>query len=175
DAELIARVAELATTEIEEAYSIADKQARYKRSDEITASIIAQLNPESSDIAPRWEEQQIKNAIESLKGQIVRERIIAGKPRIDGRNLTTVRPITIRTGVLPRTHGSALFTRGETQALVITTLGTEKDSQVVDGLEGERREHFMLHYNFPPFCVGEIDKVGNNGYIVKTISKYRIY
>ena len=82
-------------------------------------------------------------------------------PRIDGRDTKTVRPITIRTGVLPRTHGSALFTRGETQALVITTLGTERDSQIIDALDGERREPFMLHYNFPPFCVGEIGRVGS--------------
>ncbi|MCG6897991.1 MAG: polyribonucleotide nucleotidyltransferase, partial [Thiocapsa sp.] len=87
--------------------------------------------------------------------------IIAGNARIDGRDNQTVRPITIRTGVLPRTHGSALFTRGETQALVITTLGTERDSQIIDALEGERREHFMLHYNFPPFCVGETGRIGS--------------
>ncbi|MDJ0808219.1 MAG: polyribonucleotide nucleotidyltransferase, partial [Gammaproteobacteria bacterium] len=83
------------------------------------------------------------------------------RPRIDGRDTRTVRPISVRTGVLPRTHGSALFTRGETQALVITTLGTERDSQIIDALEGSRREHFMLHYNFPPFCVGEIGRVGS--------------
>jgi len=100
-------------------------------------------------------------AIEKLEKQIVRGRIIAGEPRIDGRDTRTVRPITIRTGVLPRTHGSSLFTRGETQALVITTLGTERDSQIIDALEGERREHFMLHYNFPPFCVGELGRVGS--------------
>ena len=91
----------------------------------------------------------------------MRGRIIEGEPRIDGRDTRTVRPITIRTGVLPRTHGSALFTRGETQALVITTLGTERDSQIIDALGGEHREHFMLHYNFPPFCVGEIGRVGS--------------
>ena len=91
----------------------------------------------------------------------MRGHIIEGRPRIDGRDTKTVRPITIRTGVLPRTHGSALFTRGETQALVITTLGTERDSQIIDALDGERREHFMLHYNFPPFCVGEIGRVGS--------------
>jgi len=91
----------------------------------------------------------------------VRDRILAGQPRIDGRDHRTVRPISVRTGVLPRTHGSALFTRGETQALVVTTLGTERDSQIIDALEGERREHFMLHYNFPPFCVGEVGRVGS--------------
>ncbi|HHJ20100.1 MAG TPA: polyribonucleotide nucleotidyltransferase, partial [Gammaproteobacteria bacterium] len=91
----------------------------------------------------------------------VRSRILAGDPRIDGRDLTTVRPITIRTGVLPRTHGSALFTRGETQALVATTLGTTRDAQIIDALEGEHREAFMLHYNFAPFCVGETGRVGS--------------
>ena len=91
---------------------------------------------------------------------MVRGRIIAGEPRIDGRNTTTVRPIVIRTGVLPRTHGSALFTRGETQALVVTTLGTGRDAQIIDALEGERKEPFMLHYNFPPSCIGETGRVG---------------
>jgi polyribonucleotide nucleotidyltransferase len=91
----------------------------------------------------------------------VRGRILAGEARIDGRDTATVRPIHVRTGVLPRTHGSALFTRGETQAMVITTLGTERDSQIIDALEGERREAFMLHYNFPPFCVGETGRVGS--------------
>jgi polyribonucleotide nucleotidyltransferase len=96
-----------------------------------------------------------------LEMKIVRGRILAGEPRIDGRDTKTVRPISIRTGVLPRTHGSALFTRGETQALVITTLGTERDSQIIDALDGEHREPFMLHYNFPPFCVGEVGRVGS--------------
>ena len=95
-------------------------------------------------------------ASKKLKKSTVRGRILAGEPRIDGRDTKTVRPITIRTGVLPRTHGSRLFTRGETQALVVTTLGTERDSQIIDALEGERKEAFMLHYNFPPFCVGEL-------------------
>ena len=91
----------------------------------------------------------------------MRGSILAGNPRIDGRDRHTVRPIAIRTSVLPRTHGSALFTRGETQAMVVTTLGTERDAQIIDALNGERREHFMLHYNFPPFCVGEIGRVGS--------------
>ena len=104
---------------------------------------------------------KVQGAIERLESQIVRGHILDGRPRIDGRDTKTVRPITIRTGVLPRTHGSALFTRGETQALVITTLGTERDSQIIDALDGERREPFMLHYNFPPFCVGEIGRVGS--------------
>ncbi|HEB98514.1 MAG TPA: polyribonucleotide nucleotidyltransferase, partial [Thiotrichales bacterium] len=93
--------------------------------------------------------------------RIVRGRILAGEPRIDGRDTRTVRPISIRTGVLPRVHGSALFTRGETQALVVTTLGTARDAQIIDAIQGERREHFMFHYNFPPFCVGETGRVGS--------------
>ena len=108
-----------------------------------------------------WTQSQVYGAIEKLEMKIVRGRILAGEPRIDGRDTQTVRPISIRTGVLPRTHGSALFTRGETQALVITTLGTERDSQIIDALDGEHREPFMLHYNFPPFCVGEVGRVGS--------------
>src|SRR5271167_2023935 len=92
---------------------------------------------------------------------VVRERILAGQPRIDGRDTKTVRPINIRTGVLARTNGSALFTRGETQALVVTTLGTGRDAQIIDGLTGERKEPFMLHYNFPPFSVGETGMMGS--------------
>ena len=91
----------------------------------------------------------------------MRQRILNGEPRIDGRDTATVRPITVKVGVLPRTHGSALFTRGETQALVVTTLGTTRDAQIIDALEGERREPFMLHYNFPPFSVGETGMMGS--------------
>jgi polyribonucleotide nucleotidyltransferase len=141
-----------------EAYRIADKLERYGRADQVAGAAVAKL---CGGDEPRWNEQEVKGAIEKLKKSIVRGRIIAGEPRIDGRDTKTVRPITVRTGVLPRTHGSALFTRGETQALVITTLGTERDSQIIDALEGERREHFMLHYNFPPFCVGETGRVGS--------------
>ncbi|SDY35612.1 polyribonucleotide nucleotidyltransferase [Allochromatium warmingii] len=143
---------------IADAYRIKEKQARYTALDSARAAIVAQLCGGES---PTWSEAQIKAAIEALESSTVRESILAGEPRIDGRDTKTVRPITIRTGVLPRTHGSALFTRGETQAMVITTLGTERDSQVIDALDGERREHFMLHYNFPPFCVGEIGRVGS--------------
>ncbi|EDN72412.1 Polyribonucleotide nucleotidyltransferase [Beggiatoa sp. SS] len=107
-----------------------------------------------------WSENQVLQVIEKLEKNIVRSDIIAGKPRIDGRDTRTVRPITIRTGVLPRTHGSALFTRGETQALVVTTLGTERDAQIIDALEGEYKEGFLLHYNFPPYCVGEVGRIG---------------
>lgn len=140
------------------AYRIKEKQERYTALGAARTAIIAQV---CADDTATWSEAQVKVAIEALESNTVRESILSGAPRIDGRDTTTVRPITIRTGVLPRTHGSALFTRGETQAIVITTLGTERDSQIIDALDGERREHFMLHYNFPPFCVGEIGRVGS--------------
>ncbi|MGB5254704.1 MAG: polyribonucleotide nucleotidyltransferase [Sedimenticolaceae bacterium] len=140
------------------AYTIADKMERYAAIDAAITTAKAQLSEGES---PAYDADEVTGAIGKLKKSIVRGRIIAGEPRIDGRDTKTVRPIHIRTGVLPRTHGSALFTRGETQALVVTTLGTERDSQIVDALEGERREAFMLHYNFPPFCVGELGRVGS--------------
>ena len=158
DTDLAAAVAAEAEAGLGEAYTIADKLERYGRADAVSAATVASLCGGES---PRWSEAQVMAAVEKLKKKIVRGRIIAGQPRIDGRDNSTVRPIYIRTGVLPRTHGSALFTRGETQALVITTLGTERDSQIIDALEGERRESFMLHYNFPPFCVGETGRVGS--------------
>ena len=139
-----------------------EKMARYAVLDSIRADIVDRVHEAHG--GPKdcpWNPQQIQAVIEHLESKIVRGSIIEGRPRIDGRDTKTVRPITIRTGVLPRTHGSALFTRGETQALVITTLGTERDSQIIDALDGERREPFMLHYNFPPFCVGEIGRVGS--------------
>ncbi len=151
-------VAHAGAGQIAEAYTIKEKMARYAVLDEIRADIYDRVTALEGCV---WNAQQIQGAIERLESAIVRGHIIEGRPRIDGRDTKTVRPITIRTGVLPRTHGSALFTRGETQALVITTLGTERDSQVIDALDGERREHFMLHYNFPPFCVGEIGRVGS--------------
>jgi polyribonucleotide nucleotidyltransferase len=104
---------------------------------------------------------EIKSGFKNIEKSTVRGRILSGKPRIDGRDSGTVRPISIRLGVLPRTHGSALFTRGETQAIVTVTLGTDRDSQIIDALEGEYRDRFMLHYNFPPFCVGETGRVGS--------------
>jgi polyribonucleotide nucleotidyltransferase len=111
--------------------------------------------------APKWSAQDIGTQLFNLESRIVRERILNGEPRIDGRDAVTVRPITIKAGTLPRTHGSALFTRGETQALVTATLGTGRDAQIIDALEGERREPFMLHYNFPPFSVGETGMIGS--------------
>ena len=139
------------------AYMIQDKMERYKALSEIRTATIAELC-DGEDA--KWGEQDVGNAIGKLEKRTVRKRVIAGEPRIDGRDTTTVRPIAARTGILPRTHGSSLFTRGETQAIVVATLGTERDSQIVDALEGSYREHFMLHYNFPPFCVGETGRVG---------------
>jgi polyribonucleotide nucleotidyltransferase len=158
DSELGGQVEASCGEALGDAYRIKDKMERYGALARIRADTVGALGAGDE---PRWSEQQILGAIEQLEKKIVRGRILAGEPRIDGRDTRTVRPISIRTGVLPRTHGSALFTRGETQSLVVTTLGTERDSQIIDALEGERREHFMLHYNFPPFCVGETGRVGS--------------
>ncbi len=153
----LAAAVEVAAGRIGDAYRIKEKMERYTALDAIRTELYGQL---ASDDTP-WSQPQVYAAIDNLEKKTVRGRILAGEPRIDGRDTRRVRPIQIRTGVLPRTHGSALFTRGETQALVITTLGTERDSQIIDALEGERREPFMLHYNFPPFCVGEVGRVGS--------------
>jgi len=158
DAELTAAVAEACADDITAAYQISDKMERYGRLDEITAGVVEKL---AGDEDARWSAEEVKAAIDKLKKKTVRSRILAGEPRIDGRDTKTVRPITVKVGVLPRTHGSALFTRGETQALVVTTLGTQRDAQIIDALGGSYREPFMLHYNFPPFCVGETGRVGS--------------
>jgi polyribonucleotide nucleotidyltransferase len=142
---------------IQAAYRVADKQDRYALLDKIREEITDKLTAGDDGYAT----EEVTAAISALEKKTVRGRILAGEPRIDGRDTRTVRPITIRTGLLPRTHGSALFTRGETQALVVTTLGTERDAQIIDALQGSRREHFMLHYNFPPYCVGETGRVGS--------------
>jgi polyribonucleotide nucleotidyltransferase len=139
------------------AYKVADKQDRYTLLSKVREEIVDKL---ASDDADGFSSDEVKAAIGKLEKKIVRSRIIAGEARIDGRDTRTVRPITIRTGVLPRAHGSALFTRGETQALVVTTLGTERDAQLIDSLSGTTREQFMLHYNFPPYCVGETGRIG---------------
>jgi polyribonucleotide nucleotidyltransferase len=151
-------VAAASAAALGDAYQIADKQERYSRLDSIRAELLEKL---AGGDAPAFSEEQVRGALEKLEKNIVRSRIIKGEPRIDGRDTRTVRPITVRTGVLPRTHGSALFTRGETQALVVTTLGTERDAQIIDALQGSYRENFMLHYNFPPYCVGETGRVGS--------------
>ena len=154
---LIAKVNELAKAEMEEAFRITSKQERSARLSEIRKRVIGQLT-EGVENAPAVNE--LKDIFFNLESGIVRSRILNGEPRIDGRNTRTVRPIEIRTGVLPRTHGSALFTRGETQALVVATLGTGRDEQIIDAIAGEYRERFLLHYNFPPFCTGETGRFG---------------
>ncbi len=156
DEALTAKVAEQAEQRLEEAYKIQDKLLRRDSVEQIRQEIAVEMSSETEELS----ENQVLQVIEKLEKNIVRSDIIAGKPRIDGRDTRTVRPITIRTGVLPRTHGSALFTRGETQALVVTTLGTERDAQIIDALEGEYKEGFLLHYNFPPYCVGEVGRIG---------------
>ena len=156
--DLINKVKEMGETRIGEAYTIADKLERQNAMSEIRSEIVDAL---STDEMGEDEIQEIKGVIKKVEKKVVRGRILDGKPRIDGRDTRTVRPITIRTGVLPRVHGSALFTRGETQALVATTLGTGRDAQIIDALEGERKEPFIFHYNFPPYCVGETGRVGS--------------
>ena len=151
-AELEAAVSGAAHDALAEAYRITEKQARYARVGEIKKAVTEQL---AGGEAPKFTADHVDDQLFKLESKIVRERILSGEPRIDGRDSTTVRPITVKVGVLPRAHGSALFTRGETQALVVTTLGTGRDAQIIDALDGERREPFMLHYNFPPFSVGE--------------------
>jgi polyribonucleotide nucleotidyltransferase len=154
---LLDSVAKIAESKVGEAYKIADKLERQNLLAGIRDEAVNEL---SNDDTTDHEKEEIRNCVKKLEKKIVRGRILAGEPRIDGRDTRTVRPITVRTGVLPRTHGSALFTRGETQALVVTTLGTDRDSQIIDALEGSRREPFMFHYNFPPYCVGETGRVG---------------
>jgi len=141
-----------------EAYQVAEKQARTERLNSLRASVVERLAT-GDEGTPSVD--AVKTAFHDLEYRIVRDRILDGNPRIDGRDTRTVRPITVQTGVLPRTHGSALFTRGETQALVVATLGTDRDAQVIDAIEGERRERFMLHYNFPPYSTGETGRVGS--------------
>ncbi len=156
--DLTSAVALHAQAALSQAYVITEKQQRYARISEIKAQTTATL---AGGEAPKWTADQVDTALFKLESNIVRQRVLNGEPRIDGRDARTVRPITVKVGVLPRTHGSALFTRGETQALVVTTLGTSRDSQIIDALEGERREPFMLHYNFPPFSVGETGMMGS--------------
>jgi polyribonucleotide nucleotidyltransferase len=158
DEELAKRVAESATDGISEAYRITDKLERQARVFEVRSKIVDELSGAEDS---QWGASEVVSAFSQLEKAIVRGWILDGQKRIDGRTPDTVRNITTRVGVLPRTHGSALFTRGETQALVVTTLGTGRDAQIIDAIEGERREPFMMHYNFPPFCVGETGRVGS--------------
>ncbi len=160
DETLAAKVRELAESGLTEAYGVADKQARQEAVAAVRETVNNALVATEED-ANGFGADAVGEAFKSLEKKIVRGRIIAGEPRIDGRDQHTVRPIDIEVGTLPRTHGSALFTRGETQAIVVTTLGTGRDAQIIDAIEGERREPFMLHYNFPPYCVGECGFVGS--------------
>ncbi len=152
------QVAAACEADLDKAYQIAEKMDRYAAIDAAKSAMKSALINEDSEDGFA---EKCSNAFKKLEKKIVRSRIIAGKPRIDGRDKQTVRPITVEVGVLPRTHGSALFTRGETQALVVTTLGTDRDAQKIDALEGEYKQPFMLHYNFPPYCVGETGRVGS--------------
>lgn len=159
------RVKELAETAIANAYQVRDKQQRTQTLSALKDSVLQQLIAENAAKDEKQDEaflkEHTKTAFGNLESSIVREQILKGLPRIDGRDTKTVRPITIKTGILPRAHGSALFTRGETQAIVVATLGTERDAQTIDALEGEHKESFMLHYNFPPYSVGETGMVGS--------------
>ena len=156
DAALHAAVVEKAQEGLQAAYQLMEKQARSKRLDEVRAAVVQDLAAEDAERA-----DAVRRALKSIETEIVRGRVLDGAPRIDGRDRFTVRPISIEVGVLPRTHGSALFTRGETQALVTATLGTKSDEQIVDALQGESRDRFLLHYNFPPFSTGETGMVGS--------------
>ncbi len=156
DESLAEKVNQACASQLGEAYQIADKLQRQEKVGEarnaIVESLVSEDGPSEADVLGAFKKEEKK---------IVRGRILAGEKRIDGRDQSTVRPIMVRTGVLPRTHGSALFTRGETQAVVVTTLGTGRDAQIIDAIEGEYKDSFMLHYNFPPFCVGETGFVGS--------------
>lgn len=142
-----------------EAYRITDKAARYERLGELRSQAIEALSSEEGEVSS----EDVRKAFGKLEKHIVRSRVVAGEPRIDGRDNKTVRAIDVEVGVLPKAHGSALFTRGETQAMVVATLGNARDAQLIDALEGERRDPFMLHYNFPPYSVGEAGRMGGTG------------
>ena len=158
---LIARVSQLAEGPLREAYQTKDKQARTEKLKAVSAQVNEALVAEAvANGTVAADSAEVGSILFDLEAKIVRSQILEGEPRIDGRDTRTVRPISIRTGVLPRTHGSALFTRGETQALVIATLGTARDEQKIDGLLGEYTDRFMLHYNMPPFATGETGRVG---------------
>ncbi|MDG4867222.1 polyribonucleotide nucleotidyltransferase [Guyparkeria sp. 1SP6A2] len=144
--------------QIESAYQVADKAERGSRLGQIRGEIRERFV--DTDAEPAVTEKTVDGLVKGIESDVVRGDILAGKPRIDGRDSRTVRPISIRTGILPRAHGSALFTRGETQAMVVTTLGTARDAQMIDAVGGERKEPFLFHYNFPPFCVGETGRFG---------------
>ncbi len=157
---LIARASELAEQDFRAAFAMKQKQARNNRLVEIRKGTLEKLTAEAAAADRTLDANAVKEIFFNLESKIVRSQILDGEPRIDGRDTRTVRPIGVRVGVLPRTHGSALFTRGETQALVTVTLGTGRDEQIIDALTGEYRERFMLHYNMPPYATGETGRVG---------------
>ncbi len=157
---LVERIAALATDDFSQAYQITEKAKRYEAINEIKNRVIEQLTAELAE-GETLNESEVKDLLHDLEKKVVRERITSGKPRIDGRDPEMVRALDVMTGILPRTHGSALFTRGETQALVTATLGTQRDAQRLETLMGEKTDNFMLHYNFPPYCVGETGFVGS--------------
>lgn len=157
DEDFIAKVTDIAEAKLREAYQIRSKQPRT----EALRAAYAQVKTELSAQGAEYDEVKVDQLLFDIEARIVRSQILAGEPRIDGRDTRTVRPIEIRTSVLPRTHGSALFTRGETQALVITTLGTEQDAQLIDALDGEFHDRFLFHYNMPPFATGETGRMGS--------------
>lgn len=161
DTELEARVKELAADKLGDAYRITDKLARQDSVAAIKDATLTALRAEYAEKGQELNELRAAEYFHALEKQIVRTRVLNGEPRIDGRNTKMVRPLTIGTGLLPRVHGSALFTRGETQAMVTCTLASERDAQIIDELCGERTERFLLHYNFPPYCVGEIGRIGS--------------
>jgi len=157
DEALVAKIAELAEQDLNEAFRIKSKSERSSRISEIKKAVMAAVLPEGADTMTV---NTANGAFKDLESKIVRNQILSGEPRIDGRDTRTIRPISIRTSVLPRTHGSALFTRGETQSLAVATLGTARDEQIIDALQGEYHDRFMLHYNMPPYATGETGRVG---------------
>ncbi len=161
DETLYSRVVEAAEADLRDAYKITQKQARSARLKEVSSKVVAAVNAQyvaEGQATP--DSGKLGDILFGLESKIVRTQILSGEPRIDGRDTRTVRPISIRTGVLPRAHGSALFTRGETQALVVATLGTKQDEQIIDAVQGEYRDRFMLHYNMPPYATGECGRMG---------------
>ena len=159
DEDLAAAVAKQSQAGMTAAYQISDKQERQAAVGDVKAAAVEAIAEEGDDA--RWSAGDVMGAVYKLEKNTVRQRVIAGEPRIDGRDKSTVRPINVEVGILPRAHGSAVFTRGETQAIVATTLGTGRDAQIIDAITGEYKDQFMLHYNFPPFCVGETGFVGS--------------
>jgi polyribonucleotide nucleotidyltransferase len=158
---LTAKLIQIAGQDLKDAYQVRNKQSRSQKIKDVYAKVDAALAGEAASGQPAVDANAVDSVLFDLQAKIVRGQILDGEPRIDGRDTRTIRPIQIRLGVLPRTHGSALFTRGETQALVTATLGTKQDEQIIDALQGEYRERFMLHYNMPPFATGETGRVGS--------------